>query len=102
MLDRVLKVCALTFEATEQLKTLEDSGFSGEPVDQVLEIVNRVEDAEWKADKAQYTLAKSLFALEDEVRTTDLMLWFRIFGLLGKLANHANKTSDWVRRMVAR
>ncbi|MHC4091785.1 MAG: DUF47 family protein, partial [Planctomycetota bacterium] len=61
-----------------------------------------VEKAEWEADRKQYELSQALFALEDKLAATDIFLWFRIFGELGALANHAEKTADRVRRMLAK
>ncbi len=49
----------------------------------------------------QYGVSKSLFAMEDEIKTTDLMLWWRVFLELGALANSAEKTADRLRRMLS-
>ena len=57
---------------------------------------------EWVADKQQYKLAQHLFALEDELNPTDIFLWSAIFQNLGALANHADKTAERLRRMLAR
>ncbi|MCH9002615.1 MAG: DUF47 family protein, partial [Planctomycetes bacterium] len=66
-----------------------------------LEMVAQVEKAEWEADRLQYTLSQKLFALEDEIKPTDILLWFRILGELGQLANFAEKTGDRLRRMLS-
>lgn len=99
---RVAAVCELTFEAAERFKGVADVGFSGEPVEQMLEVVSKVERAEWKADKSQYRLAKALFALDQELSAIEIFLWSRIFELLGDLADHSNRTCDWIRRMLAK
>jgi len=65
-------------------------------------MVATTEKAEWEADRKQYELSKALFALEEELLATDIFLWFRVFGLLGELANHAEKAADRVRRMLAK
>lgn len=101
-MKRVAEVCELTFQATEQLKGVADVGFSGEPVEQILESVSKAEHAEWESDKSQYRLAKQLFALDQELPATEIFLWSRIFELLGDLSNHANRTCDWIRRMLAK
>ncbi|MHC4444753.1 MAG: DUF47 family protein, partial [Planctomycetota bacterium] len=56
--------------------------------------------AEWESDKAEFDLAQKLFALEDEIKATDIFLWSQIFQELGKLANHADKTAERLRRML--
>jgi predicted phosphate transport protein (TIGR00153 family) len=101
-LGKVLVTCDRANEVSDELTVLGEKGFSGEAVDRVLEMVAATERAEWEADRKQYDLAKALFALEGELQATDLFLWFRVFGLLGELANHAEKAADRVRRMLAK
>jgi hypothetical protein len=60
-----------------------------------------VEKSEWEADKAQYALSKALFSKEDELKPSDLMLWWRVFLELGQLANRAEKIADRLRRMLS-
>ena len=57
---------------------------------------------EWEADKLQYRLAQKLFALEDEMKPTDIFLWSGVFQELGVLANSADKTAERLRRMLHR
>ena len=68
--------------------------------EQALTMVAEIEKAEWEADRLQYTLSQNLFAMENEMKATDIFLWFRIFGELGQLANFAEKTGDRLRRML--
>lgn len=99
---QVLAVCAKLYEATGRLKELEEADFGGKPAERVLEIARQAEHEEWVADKMQYKLAQQLFALEDELKPTDIFLWSGIFQNLGALANHADKTAERLRRMLAR
>jgi uncharacterized protein Yka (UPF0111/DUF47 family) len=64
-------------------------------------MVAEVETREWEADRLQYTLSQQLFALEEELKPTDIFLWFRVYGELGQLANFAEKTGDRLRRMLS-
>ena len=99
---QVLTVCEKLYEATSWLKELAESDFGGRPAEHVLEIARQAEHEEWVADKMQYKLAQQLFALEDELKPTDIFLWSAIFQNLGALANHADKTAERLRRMLAR
>ncbi len=100
--EKVLWTCEKANDVSKELTVLVDAGFSSEAVERVLEMVATTEKAEWEADRKQYELSKALFALEEELRATDIFLWFRVFGLLGELANHAEKVADRVRRMLAK
>jgi predicted phosphate transport protein (TIGR00153 family) len=100
--DKVLIVCQRTDNATDHLKNLAEAGFGGREAETVVDLVEQAEHAEWEADKAGLELAKKLFALEGALSPTDLFLWFHIFNVLGKIANHAEKTGDRLRRMLHR
>ena len=101
-LGKILQTCQKANDVSGALTVLGADGFSGEAIDRVLEMVAATERAEWEADRKQYELAKALFSLEKELPATDIFLWFRVFGLLGELANHAEKAADRVRRMLAK
>ncbi|GAG20784.1 unnamed protein product, partial [marine sediment metagenome] len=90
------------YDVSKALTVLVEKGFNGEEVERVLEMVATTEKAEWEADRKQYELSKALFTLEDEMKAMDIFLWFRVFGVLGELANHAEKAADRVRRMLAK
>ncbi|MFQ5491983.1 MAG: hypothetical protein ACE5GE_14800, partial [Phycisphaerae bacterium] len=84
------------------LAELPKTGFTGPNIEEILELVAATEKAEWYADRTQYELSKALFALEDQISATDIFLWFRAFGIMGETANHAEKSADRVRRMLAK
>lgn len=98
----VLAVCEHVFKVTDQLRELVKEDFGGRRAEQILELVADAEHAEWEADKSQYRLARRLFALEDQMRATDIFLWSRVFQELGRLANHAEKTAERLRRMMTK
>jgi len=98
--DTVLNVCKLADEATDHLKPLVEAGFKGENFNEVLELAEKAEAAEHDADDAGLKVARMLFSHEDEMKATDVMLWFRILDLLGDLADYADKTGEWLRNML--
>ncbi len=102
LVNRVLTTCELLFQCTDQLANLVESDFAGPRSEEILDFVARAEHAEWRADKAQFVVSQQLFALEDELRATDIMLWSNVFVVLGKLANTADNTAERLRRMLAR
>ena len=96
----VLDVCEFLFKCTDQLSDLTERDFRGPKGREILRLVAEAEHAEWEADKAQFALAQKLFALDDEMKATDIFLWSNCFQQLGKLANHADKTAERLRRML--
>jgi len=100
-LAKVEEVCRQTRDIADYLPTLVAGDMVGEEAERALSMIAEVERAEWEADRLQYNLSQKLFALEDEMKATDIVLWFRIFGELGQLANFAEKTGDRLRRMLS-
>ena len=100
--ERVLRTCELLFQCTDQLATLVEGDPASGRVEEILEVISQAEHEEWRADKAEFSLAQKLFALDDEMKATDIFLWSNIFRELGRLANHADKTAERLRRMLAR
>ena len=101
-IETVLTVCTIGYEATKNLTSLAASGFKGEEVEKVLAMVEKSEKAERESDRVGLALARSLFTFEDEMKPTDLFLWFRIFDLIGDLADDSDNTTSWLRIMLAR
>ena len=95
----VKKLQAAEIEASASAEN--DYDMAGAEADDVLKRVAALDKSEWEADHLQATLSQTLFSLEDELKATDIFLWFKIFGELGQLANSAEKTGDRLRRMLA-
>ncbi|MEM7261838.1 MAG: TIGR00153 family protein, partial [Planctomycetota bacterium] len=100
--EKVVAVCDKLFRCTDQLADLKESDLSSQRTKDILALVAEAEHAEWVADKQEYTLSKALFAAEDKIKPTDIYLWSKVFMELGKLANHADKTAERLRRMIGR
>lgn len=99
--EKVLEVCTKTNLLGEEFRAVVDNGFTSEVAETVLDRVAEVERAEWESDRVQYKLSQSLFALEGEISPVDIMLWSKVFGMLGSLANYAENVADRARRMIA-
>jgi predicted phosphate transport protein (TIGR00153 family) len=100
-LSKVEEVCKGTSAVADYLPTLVEGDMVGANAEHALSLVAAIEKAEWEADRLQYTLSQKLFTFEDQLRPTDIFLWFRVFGELGQLANAAEKTGDRLRRMLS-
>jgi len=100
LIDKVMQVCILCDLAEDEFENLLESAF-GEPEKQkMMDLVAKAEHAEWEADKAEAKAAKRLLALEGEMTPVDIFMMFRVFGALGSVANHAEKTGDRLRRLL--
>lgn len=100
-ISKVDDVCLQACEIGDYLPTLVEGDMVGKEAEHVLQQIAAVEKKEWEADRIQYSLSQQLFSLEDEMKASDLILWFRVYGELGQLANFAEKTGDRLRRMLS-
>lgn len=100
--DKVIEVFHFCEEAEEEFERTVSSGFGDAERQKVLEFVQRAEHAEWEADTAQNAAARQLFALEAKLSPSDLFLLFKIFGEVGRVANHAEKTGDRLRQLLVK
>ena len=93
-------VCRSLFKASEVLSSLREADFNGQRAVEIHGIISEIDKGEWQADKIQYRLAKQLFALEDDLKASELLLWSNILQELGTLANCADMAGERIRRMV--
>lgn len=100
-LSSVVKVVELTEQLTHTFQEAVEKGLQQAHTSVVHESVKAVEKAEWESDRTQYKLCKALFALENSISAVDIMLWFKIFGELGRMANVAESLADRIRRMLS-
>ncbi len=89
-------------EMTRQLNELSEAGFKGSIVDELRELANEVGEMEWRADKQQFRLLRSLLREEEDNRShVDSYVHIQVVGALGELADHAERMSDSLRLMLA-
>jgi predicted phosphate transport protein (TIGR00153 family) len=100
LVRQVLRVCDFLFSCTDKLSNFKEADFTGKKGREILELAGKAEHAEWEADKLEYALSQKLFSLEDEIKPTDIFLWSKVIQELGRLANHADKTAERLRRMI--
>ncbi len=101
LVDKVVEVCEKTQAVADYLPTLVEGEMVGPNAEHALQLVKDVSRAEWEADRVSYKLSQKLFSLEDEMKTSDLILLFRVFGELGRLADYAENCGDRLRRMLS-
>lgn len=99
-IDKILEVWESSYKATHELNLLVEVAFGGVEAEKVLDRVSETEHLEWEADCVELELAKKLFQLEGKISPVDIMLWFKIFDVMGKLANNCEKSADMLRRFL--
>ncbi|MCB9855744.1 MAG: TIGR00153 family protein [Phycisphaerales bacterium] len=100
-LDSVMDADTKAREMNQRIRDLVQKGFHASQAGDMFDLIRAVERAEWEADKKQYEVSKALFKLEDSMKPSDLMLWWRILLEMGEVANHIEKMADRLRRMLS-
>lgn len=102
LVEAVLTAAAAWFRVAAELPKLEGSSFAGPEVARILEQIGRISNLEWEADKRQAEAGTLLFSLEQEVGAVSVVLWMRVFRVLGAVADAAENTADLLRLMLAK
>lgn len=96
----VESVDALEIAALE-IDELLESSFSQMETEKILEIVHKVDEKEWEADKIGIDLVKSIYANEETLQFKTCYLK-DLAAKLGRIADHAENAGDRMRVMMAR
>lgn len=84
----------LAREAMDELNDLIDSGFSGQEIGFIQDILDKVHDAEHESDLQQIAMRKSLYDIESELNPVDVMFMYKIFDLIGDMADNSQTVGN--------
>jgi len=100
--SRSIEAVKLVSQMTFNLKSLKEAGFKGPLCESIRDAAIEVGDLEFKADKHQYRLVRTLLSIESkEWRFMETFTWMQIIRSLGGMADHAEKMADYIRLMIA-
>ena len=88
-------------EVMNHLDELVEVGFAGPDVDRASVKIREVLDLEEESDELELTVTKYLFDHEDELGAVSVILWLRIFELIGDLADYPKKVCNRLRLLIA-
>jgi len=89
-------------ELVGKLDELLETGFTGPEAGQVMELIDRIGQEEWEADKKAFKLLKAFFRHEGHPECIDVFLWMKLCEALGNIANAAEHVANHLRVMLAR
>ena len=100
--DSSVKVCHMAAEISVRFDKLLDSSFLGTEAESVLGMIKELNILERENDKAGLKLAKQIFSIEKDLQPVDVFLWFKLNGLIGDLADYAQKMANRMRLVIAK
>ncbi len=100
-LDRSLQASHQAKKAISELDELLESGFRGQEVELVENLIQQLNQIEHDTDKMQINLRSELFAIEKELPPIDVMFLYKIIELIGRLADDAQEVGSRLRILIA-
>lgn len=101
-LKRCIDATDQAYKAICELDQLFEAGFSGKEVKVVEEMVRKLHEAEYDADRQQIKLRKKLFDLESELPPVNVMFLYQILNWTGELSDRAQRVGDSLQMLIAR
>lgn len=97
---KVVETACTLERATGMLKQILESSFARREVTKVVELIERVNRAEFEADVLERETLKKLFVIERDLDPTSVIFLMRIVQTVGRVADQAENVSDGIRVMV--
>ena len=94
-------VCYLARGLTQEFEDVIESGFGRHEIKKLLEMIDNVSIAETEADNLEDALVRSLYEVEEKMNYVDTVFWYKIFELIGDIADFSKKTGNRLRLMIA-
>jgi len=94
-------VCYLARELTQEFGDVIESGFGQHEIKKMLEMIDNVSIAETEADNLEDALVRRLYEVEKKINSIDAVFWYKIFELIGDIADFSKKTGNRLRLMIA-
>lgn len=89
-------------QAINELDELFETGFSGNEVDIIEDMINKLSAIEHDTDQQQITLRRQLFDIENELPPVNVMFLYRIIEWTGGLADTARKVGARLHILLAK
>jgi predicted phosphate transport protein (TIGR00153 family) len=89
-------------KAIQELDELLEVGFSGLEVKRVEDMLKTLDKMEVKTDRLAFNLRARLFKMEADLPPVDVMFYYRLFSLLGSVADEAESVGDRLQILMAK
>jgi predicted phosphate transport protein (TIGR00153 family) len=101
-LEQIFQVTGTLLGAAVELKNLAEVSFSGAEARHVLDILQGLNEEEWKADRLARSLSRDIYRLEGEVDPITIIFYEKMLLTLGDIANEAENAGDMLRTMIVK
>lgn len=101
-MDQVMVTVEQYARINAELDELMEASFGGAESGKVLEMINMLGRMEHETDRKQQDLLVKLLSMEEELGPLNIVLWMRVFQLVGDIANGAERTGNRIRLFLSK
>lgn len=101
-LQTCLDACAQARKAINELDELLETGFSGNEVTLVENMITKLDNIENKSDDKQAAIRQKLYAMESELSPVDVIFLYQAIRTIGELADCAQAVGGRLQILLAR
>lgn len=102
LVSAAIAVVQQASKAINELDELLETGFAGNEIELIENMVEALDELERKTDQLERDLRHQLFALESELPPIDVMFLYQTIDNIGELADRAESIGGRLQRLLAR
>ncbi|NNM58719.1 MAG: TIGR00153 family protein [Legionellales bacterium] len=102
LLTSSLRVAELAHTAVGELDKLLETGFRGEEVILVEDMIDNLNQKEHENDDIQVIVRNALFAIEQQLSPIDVIFLYKMIEWTGDIANYAHRVGNLLQLLMAR
>lgn len=100
--QRCVDACKQAKKAINELDELVETGFSGQEVQIVSDMISKLDSIESDTDSLQSDIRYKLFVIEKDLPPIDVMFLYKIIEWTGDVADHSQRVGSRLQLMLAR
>jgi predicted phosphate transport protein (TIGR00153 family) len=101
-MDQVMVTVEQFAKINDELDELMEASFGGAEAGKVMQMITSLGELEHETDRRQHELLRKLLTMEEELGALNIILWMRVFQLVGDIANGAERTGNRVRLFLTK
>lgn len=101
-LESAILTTGQALKAINELDELLETGFSGQEIDFVENLIEELADYEHRTDLLEREIRGQLFAVEAQLSPVDVMFLYKIIEQIGELADNAERVGGRLQLLLAR
>ncbi|MCK5263292.1 MAG: TIGR00153 family protein [Gammaproteobacteria bacterium] len=100
--QRCVDACKQAKKAINELDELVETGFSGQEIRIVSDMITKLDEIEGDTDNLQSAIRLQIFAIEKDLPPVDVMFLYKIIEATGDVADYSQRVGSRLQLMLAR